>query len=114
MHFVRGKFVGCNHALNATQASTASSTTGSMWRSGRTDGSDPVCTGLSASPPCTGLNNINNSGVVCEQWRSGRWQTQGVTSQAASEGRIRGSGPLSRRQVRPTNRRVACYRGEPE
>ena len=26
MHFVRGKFVGCNHALNATQASTASST----------------------------------------------------------------------------------------
>ena len=77
MHFVRGKFVGCNHALNATQASTASSTTGSMWRSGRTDGSDPVCAGINPSPPCTSLNNIGNSGVVCEQWRSGRWQTQG-------------------------------------
>ena len=77
MHFVRGKFVGCNHSLNATQASPASSATGSMWRSGRTDGSDPVCTGLSASPPCTALDNVRNSGVVCEQWRSGRWQTQG-------------------------------------
>jgi hypothetical protein len=76
MHFVRGKYIGCNHALNATQAGNDSSTTGTLWRSGRTDGSDPVCRGIAASPPCTGIANIRSSGVVCEQWRGGRWQPQ--------------------------------------
>ena len=101
MHFVRGKFVGRNHALNATQASTASNTTGSMWRSGRTDGSDPVCNGINPSPPCTGLANIGNSGVVvCEQWRNGRWQTQADQIQPPGNARRRGireSGSLSAR-----------------
>jgi hypothetical protein len=74
IHIVRGKMIACNHSLNATQADGASSVTGGSFRSGRTDGSDPVCTGFASSPACTGINNVQHSGVTCQNWQGGRWE----------------------------------------
>jgi chitodextrinase len=70
---VRGKYIACNHALNATQARSGSVTNASF-RSGRTDGSDPVCTGFAASPACQDIDNVQHAGVVCQNWSGTRWE----------------------------------------
>jgi hypothetical protein len=41
-----------------------------MFRSGRTDGSDPVCTGYASSPACTGSAQVTRTNVTCERWSS--------------------------------------------
>jgi hypothetical protein len=71
---VRGRMIACNHSLNATQANSGT-VTGGMFRSGRTDGSDPVCTGYAASDPCEAIANVGGMGTnVCQRWRNGGWQ----------------------------------------
>jgi hypothetical protein len=71
---VRGKMIACNHSLNANQARSGS-VTGGMFRSGRTDGSDPVCNGYAASDPCEGIQNVGGQGSnTCQRWRNGRWE----------------------------------------
>ena len=73
---VRGKMIACNHSLNATQADSGS-VTGAMFRSGRTDGTDPVCTGYAASDPCQGISNVQHSSVTCQRWNAtaDRWDS---------------------------------------
>jgi hypothetical protein len=73
IHVVRGKYIACNHSLNANQAESGSATN-ALFRSGRTDGSDPVCTGYAASDACMGHENLQYSGLTCQNWRNGRWQ----------------------------------------
>jgi hypothetical protein len=72
---VRGRMIACNHALNANQARSGT-VTGAWFRSGRTDGTDPVCTGYAASHPCEGAQNVRASGLTCQRWNrnTDRWE----------------------------------------
>jgi chitodextrinase len=72
-----GKYIACNHSLFTGTA--GGHVTGAMFRSGRTDGTDPVCTGYAASDPCTGPqwgSGITVAGATCEAWNraSRRWE----------------------------------------
>jgi hypothetical protein len=74
-----GRYVGCNHSLFAGSAS--GHVTGAMFRSGRTDGTDPACTGYAASEPCTGPvlgSGVTTSAITCQFWNraSDRWETR--------------------------------------
>ena len=74
-----GKYISCNHSLFAGSASGA--VTGAMFRSGRTDGTDPVCTGYAASEPCMGPElgqGVTVSGITCQFWNrtQDRWETR--------------------------------------
>jgi chitodextrinase len=76
---VRGKYIGCNHSLY-TNAGTSGDITGAMFRSGRTDGTDPVCVGYAASLPCTGdgdrvTSGVTRTSVTCQRWNrtAKRW-----------------------------------------
>lgn len=74
-----GKYVGCNHSLLANTAS--GHVQGAMFRSGRTDGTDPACIGYAASEPCMGtqLNRgVTTSGITCQFWNRNldRWETR--------------------------------------
>ena len=71
-----GKYIACNHSLFAGTASGHVS--GAMFRSGRTDGTDPVCSGYAASEPCMGPelgHGVTLSGVTCQMWNrtAKRW-----------------------------------------
>ena len=49
-----------------------------MFRSGRTDGTDPVCVGYAASNPCMGSamsGSVTVSGLTCQIWNRNldRW-----------------------------------------
>jgi hypothetical protein len=64
-----GKFIACNHSLFAGNPSGHVS--GALFRSGRVDGTDPVCVGYSGSPACTGPQygtGITVSGIGCQRW----------------------------------------------
>ena len=72
---VRGKYIGCNHSL--LMGSGSGSVSDAMFRSGRTDGTDPVCTGFAASPACQGgSGSITTRNLTCENWNrtSRRWE----------------------------------------
>jgi hypothetical protein len=47
-----------------------------MFRSGRTDGTDPNCTGYSASEPCVGGGSVVYTRVTCQSWNRNldRWE----------------------------------------
>jgi hypothetical protein len=79
IHLVRGKYIACNHSLY-TNSGTSGTVTGGMFRSGRVDGSDPLCSGYSGSPSCTGpgdrvVGTVTMSGNVCQRWNASgdRW-----------------------------------------
>jgi chitodextrinase len=68
---IGGRFVSCNHGLNAGNANSGpgNDVIDAMFRTGRTDGSDPNCVGFSASPACintSGLARYEN--VTCQRW----------------------------------------------
>jgi hypothetical protein len=74
-----GKYISCNHSLFAGSAS--GHVTGAVFRSGRTDGTDPVCTGYAASEPCMGPElgrGVTTSGITCQIWNrtQDRWETR--------------------------------------
>ncbi|MGH3073081.1 MAG: fibronectin type III domain-containing protein [Gaiellaceae bacterium] len=76
---VGGKYIGCNHSLFA--GNPQGSVSGALFRSGRTDGTDPACVGYAASEPCMGpeLNRgVTVSGVTCQYWNRtlDRWDTR--------------------------------------
>ena len=73
---VRGKYIGCNHALLA--GTGTGEVTGAMFRSGRTDGTDPVCVGYAASEPCIDQSAVTMSGLTCQSWNreSDQWQSR--------------------------------------
>ena len=71
-----GKFIACNHALFA--GAPSGHVTGAMFRSGRTDGTDSVCTPYAASDPCMGPEynrGVTVSGLTCQFWNRNldRW-----------------------------------------
>jgi hypothetical protein len=81
INIVRGKYIACNHSLFVNSAGHTGYVTGGMFRSGRTDGTDPMCTGYAASDACTGTNGQITAGVTltnvaCQRWNASmdRWQ----------------------------------------
>jgi chitodextrinase len=67
INVVRGKYIACNHSLFMGNGS--GSVSDAMFRSGRTDGSDPVCAGYAGSDPCTGsAPGITTRNLTCQQW----------------------------------------------
>ncbi len=76
---VGGKFIACNHSLFAGNA--GGQVSGARFRSGRTDGSDPVCAGYHSSDPCMGPvfgRGVSVSGLTCQSWNraTNRWQAR--------------------------------------
>ena len=71
---IRGKYIGCNHSLFVGAGS--GEITDAMFRSGRTDGTDPNCTGYAASEPCVGGGSVVYTRVTCQQWNRtlDRWE----------------------------------------
>ena len=72
-----GKFIACNHSLFA--GAPSGHVSGAMFRSGRSDGTDPVCVGYAGSPACVGPvlgSGVTTSGISCQRWNWGldRWE----------------------------------------
>ena len=66
-HVIRGQYIGCNHSLFI--GGGTGSVSDARFRSGRTDGSDPVCTGYAASPACTGsAPGVTTRNLTCETY----------------------------------------------
>jgi hypothetical protein len=63
---VRGRYIACNHSLFAGLGS--GSVRGAMFRSGRTDGTDPRCRGFAGSIPCDIRNAVTLSNLTCQRW----------------------------------------------
>lgn len=77
---VRGSYIACNHSL-FVDAGTSGDIVGSRFRSGRNDGSDPLCDAYHASPACTGEDgqidpDVTLASVSCQHWNptTGRWE----------------------------------------
>ncbi|MGH3072855.1 MAG: fibronectin type III domain-containing protein [Gaiellaceae bacterium] len=73
---VRGRYIGCNHSLFIGGGS--GSVGDALFRSGRTDGSDPVCVGINASEACTGSDPaVSTRNLTCETWNRStrRWES---------------------------------------
>ena len=75
-----GTYIACNHALNAGAGSGHVS--GAKFRSGRVDGTDPVCAQYFSSDPCIPRANITTSGLTCQRWNRQlkRWDHRPVTA----------------------------------
>jgi hypothetical protein len=72
---VGGRFIGCNHALLAGASSPGGEVRRAAFRSGRTDGSDPLCASYHASAPCIVQSDVAAAGLSCQRWsRAGGWQ----------------------------------------
>ena len=73
---VRGKYIACNHSLLVGGGS--GDVSDASFRSGRTDGTDPLCNGYAASEPCAGGGGVTRTRLTCQQWNrnSGRWEDQ--------------------------------------
>jgi hypothetical protein len=72
---VRGSYIACNHGLFTGNGS--GDITDARFRSGRTDGSDPLCAGYAASPACTRAGgNFTMTNVTCQSWNpnTDQWQ----------------------------------------
>ncbi|MGH3024806.1 MAG: hypothetical protein ACRDNI_14210 [Gaiellaceae bacterium] len=71
---VRGSYIACNHSL--FRGTGTGDVASARFRSGRVDGSDPVCVGFHASPACEGASAVTMSNVTCQRWNrtSGRWE----------------------------------------
>ena len=81
INVVRGNMIACNHSLFVNDAGHSGTVTDAMFRSGRTDGTDPMCTGYAGSPACTGTNSVIPASVTltnvsCQRWsfQYDRWQ----------------------------------------
>jgi chitodextrinase len=81
VNVVRGKYIACNHSLFVNDGGGTGSVTGGMFRSGRVDGTDPVCSNYAGSPACTGTNDriaagVTLSNVTCQRWNAATdtWQ----------------------------------------
>jgi hypothetical protein len=64
-----GKYIACNHSLFA--GAPFGHVSGASFRSGRIDGTDPVCIGYFGSNPCMGPEygtGVTVSGLTCQFW----------------------------------------------
>ena len=72
INVVRGKYIACNHSLLAGHGS--GDVTNASFRSGRTDGTDPICNGYAASEPCMEGAAVTTTRLTCQLWnRDGDW-----------------------------------------
>ncbi|MGH3036591.1 MAG: hypothetical protein ACRDMU_05360 [Gaiellaceae bacterium] len=72
---IRGSYIACNHAL--FRGGGSGDVVAGRFRSGRTDGTDPLCTGYAGSPACDGsITAVTMSNVTCESWNrsADRWE----------------------------------------
>jgi hypothetical protein len=72
---VRGSYIACNHSLFMGLGS--GDVLDADFRSGRTDGSDPLCSQFAASPACTGdAPGVTTTSVTCQRWNpsTDRWE----------------------------------------
>lgn len=68
---IRGKYIACNHALLAGTPGSSGEVIDASFRSGRTDGTDPLCVGFAASNPCIDTApNVTLTNLTCQQWSS--------------------------------------------
>jgi RTX calcium-binding nonapeptide repeat (4 copies) len=77
---IRGEYIACNHSLYAGDPGTGE-VRGAKFRSGRVDGSDPVCSGYHGSEACDGDGGsvgpgVTMADVICERWSAQQdaWQ----------------------------------------
>jgi len=71
---VRGSYIACNHSLFMGLGS--GDVLDARFRSGRTDGSDPLCAQFAGSPACTGdAPGVTLASVTCQRWNASadRW-----------------------------------------
>ena len=73
---VRGKYIACNHSLFAGTGSGEVSD--ASFRSGRTDGTDQLCNGYSASNACLDESAVTMARVTCQRWNrdTDTWDAQ--------------------------------------
>jgi hypothetical protein len=72
---IRGSYIACNHSL--FRGGGSGDVVAGRFRSGRTDGTDPVCVGYAASPACDGATGgVTMSAVTCQSWNrsADRWE----------------------------------------
>ena len=72
---VRGSYIACKHSLFMGLGS--GDVLNAHFRSGRTDGTDPLCTQFAASPACTGdAPGVTMASVTCQRWNASadRWE----------------------------------------
>ena len=72
---VRGSYIACNHSLFMGLGS--GDVLDARFRSGRTDGTDPLCDQYAASPACTGgAPGVTTTRVTCQRWNAtgDRWE----------------------------------------
>ena len=66
---VRGSYIACNHSLFMGLGS--GDVLDARFRSGRTDGSDPLCAQFAGSPACTGdAPDVTLTSVTCQRWNA--------------------------------------------
>jgi hypothetical protein len=69
VNVIRGKWIACNHGLfGGAQNADTGTVTGARFRTGRVDGTDPVCIGLNKSPACSTTSSIVQTDLTCESW----------------------------------------------
>jgi hypothetical protein len=71
---VRGSYIACNHSL-FVGGGTSGDIVGARFRSGRTDGTDPLCTQYYGSPACDGEGgsidpDVSMANVTCQRWNA--------------------------------------------
>jgi hypothetical protein len=72
---VRGSYIACNHSLFRGMGS--GDVVDARFRSGRTDGSDPLCAEFAGAPACDGsAPGVTMTGLTCERWNvtTDRWE----------------------------------------
>ncbi len=65
-HIIRGKYIGCVHGLGGTPST--GSVSNAFFRSGRNDGTDPVCVGYNAPRVCPPASSLVVVNIVCQKW----------------------------------------------
>jgi hypothetical protein len=78
---IGGKFIACNHALLAGTDSPGGEVRDASFRSGRTDGTDPICNDYAASPPCIQqTSTVTLSNLTCQLWNpsADRWDNDNI------------------------------------
>ena len=62
--------------MRSTPGAGSGHVSGAKFRSGRVDGTDPVCAQYFSSDPCIPRTNITTSGLTCQRWnrQSKRWE----------------------------------------
>ena len=65
----RGRYVTCNKGLfGAGHTQPGNEVVGAGFRTGRTDGSDPLCAGQYSGDPCMATATLRLENVVCQRW----------------------------------------------